>query len=304
MNIKFLETFVLAAQLGSFSQTAERMHTTLAAISQRIQTLEREWGVQLFIREPRHIRLSPKGREALMLAEQLIRTTKRLELFMRDGASYRGRVRLGVIDTAAHVLLSGFLQEMHRRLPMVEVDLYADTSRNILERLAHGDIELGIFLESPLPVGMRCHSLLNLACHWIARPNLVQEEGKISLEDLARYPILSFAQGSAPHRQIEALFEPIGGPRRMYCGTSLATMLKLARDGLGVSVLPAALLQDELFTGQMKLIQADGALPTLRIQIAYLEQADDALLDALVQIGLDVSREYCRNALPHLAWRD
>ncbi len=53
MNLRFIETFLWVARLGSFSAAAEKLNTTQASISNRIATLEAELGVKLFVREMR-----------------------------------------------------------------------------------------------------------------------------------------------------------------------------------------------------------------------------------------------------------
>ena len=53
MNVRFLETFVWLAQLRNFRMTAEKLHTTQAAVSSRIATLEQDFGVRLFDRGAR-----------------------------------------------------------------------------------------------------------------------------------------------------------------------------------------------------------------------------------------------------------
>ena len=62
MNLRFLETFLWVARLNSFSATADRLHTTQAAVSNRIAALERELGIRLFDRDLRSVRLTPEGR--------------------------------------------------------------------------------------------------------------------------------------------------------------------------------------------------------------------------------------------------
>ncbi|MEN9771296.1 MAG: hypothetical protein RLZZ180_2926, partial [Pseudomonadota bacterium] len=72
VNLRFLETFVWIARLGSFSKTAERLNSTLSAVSARMQALESELGVRLLERQGRSIRLTQQGRDALPIAERLL----------------------------------------------------------------------------------------------------------------------------------------------------------------------------------------------------------------------------------------
>ena len=65
MNLRFIETFVLLAELRNFRMTAERLHTTQAAVSS-IASLEQEFGVRLFDRNQREVMLTSDGAKALL----------------------------------------------------------------------------------------------------------------------------------------------------------------------------------------------------------------------------------------------
>src|SRR4051794_36876028 len=72
LNLRFLETFVWVAKLKSFSLAAEKLHTTQAAVSHRIASLERELGVRLLERNVRDVSLTPHGVDAFVRAERLV----------------------------------------------------------------------------------------------------------------------------------------------------------------------------------------------------------------------------------------
>ena len=78
MNLRFLETFVLLAELRNFRMTAERLYTTQAAVSSRIATLEQEFGVRLFDRGVREVTLTADGAKALVHAERMLRLMREM----------------------------------------------------------------------------------------------------------------------------------------------------------------------------------------------------------------------------------
>src|ERR1700682_5486117 len=88
MNVRFLETFVWLAQLRNFRMTAEKLHTTQAAVSSRIATLEQEFGVRLFERGVRDVALTLDGSKALIYAERLVRTMREMRECMADRKLY------------------------------------------------------------------------------------------------------------------------------------------------------------------------------------------------------------------------
>lgn len=298
MNLRFIETFVMAARLGSFSRTAERMHTTLAAISSRIQALEEQLGVKLFERSGRTIRLSPKGRDALAAAERLLAAAAEFSSRVVSSDRLQGRVRLGVIDTVAATLLPEFLFEVERRLPLVEIDLHSDTSAHIAERMASGDLDMGFLLRGLAIAGARTLPLFTLAMRWVASPSLVRGQSPANAGDLARYPVLSYPIGSIPYEHARAMFAPYGGPRRLYACNSMTMTLRLAIAGLGVCCLPAALVADELASDELELLDIDEPFPSLEMQFAYFDAEGLQLPAALAEIAQDVTRKYWAGLRP------
>lgn len=90
MNTRFLETFLWAARLSSFSAAAERLHTTQASVSNRIAALERELGVVLFTRDVRCVNLTPAGRLALQHAEKIVNLTGEFRQIVSNREALRG----------------------------------------------------------------------------------------------------------------------------------------------------------------------------------------------------------------------
>src|SRR5712671_7837820 len=72
MELRQLRAFVEVAEAGHFGHAAERLHLTQPALTQRIQALERELGLQLLERTAREVRLAPAGIVLLPHARRLV----------------------------------------------------------------------------------------------------------------------------------------------------------------------------------------------------------------------------------------
>ena len=81
MNIRYLEYFVVSAEVGSFSRAADILYTTQSNISKGIQSLEKEVGAELFIRQTRGIALTPKGKHVYKYACRILENTEALKDF-------------------------------------------------------------------------------------------------------------------------------------------------------------------------------------------------------------------------------
>src|SRR5690606_8305639 len=131
MNLRFLETFVWVARLKSFRLTAEKLFSTQASISSRIAALEDELGTRLFLRDSKGVSLTPEGQKVLEYAERMIDTMQALKQSSSDTGNIQGRIRVGAMDTVIHTWLSPFVTRVMARYPAVEIELTADTARNL-----------------------------------------------------------------------------------------------------------------------------------------------------------------------------
>ncbi|MDI9795113.1 LysR family transcriptional regulator [Pseudomonas aeruginosa] len=184
MNLKFLETFVWVARLKSFRLTAEKLFSTQASISSRIAVLEDELGVKLFVRDSRGVTLTPEGDKVLAYAERMMDTMHALKQSLDTGASTQGRIRIGAMDTVIHTWLSPLVARVTETFPAVEIELMADTARNLSEQLQKGYLDLIFQTDS-----LRHESVLNLELgsyplRWIVSTGSIYHRDYASLADL------------------------------------------------------------------------------------------------------------------------
>src|SRR5712692_5654405 len=98
MELRQLRTFLQVANAGHFGKAAAALRITQPALTQRIQALERELGVQLLTRSAREVRLTPAGEILLPYATNLIQVEDRAIRDLADNASDRtGNLRVAYL---------------------------------------------------------------------------------------------------------------------------------------------------------------------------------------------------------------
>src|SRR6218665_133173 len=122
MNTRFLETLVVLSRLKSFRETAQVLHTTQAAASQRIAALEDELGVFLVDRSHRTLTLTPVGEQVVRQAERMLALERELKRATQPDAPPAGRVRIGVIETVVHTWLTPLIHGLTPPLPPLDPD--------------------------------------------------------------------------------------------------------------------------------------------------------------------------------------
>ncbi|MFN3936145.1 MAG: LysR family transcriptional regulator [Gemmobacter sp.] len=303
INLTFLETFVWVARLGSFTRAAERVGTTQAAVAARIAALEDELGVQLLIRENRRLKLTHEGIQALSGAEQLLNSARGFVEEVTGQDRMRGTVRIGVIDTITYTWLIDLMRVSRRRFPGLGIELLADTSLRLIDALRTGDIELALIM-GPVPDPNFVNlELCSYACHWVAAPELGLAGRQLGAKELAELPLISFPKGSQPYGYLDRHFRNLGHRNPViYAGNSLASIIRLAVDGLGVATIPPVVAPRELARGELVLLSADQPIPPMRMHAVYLDGPSRDLPATMAGLARDVAHDFLRRSDPELAW--
>jgi DNA-binding transcriptional LysR family regulator len=102
--------------------------------------------------------------------------------------------------------------------------------------------------------------------------------------------MLSYARGSLPHAQLSALFcRPDLPAVRIFASSSLASIVRMAVDGIGIGVLPGAVAQTDLAAGRLRLLTVAPELPPLRFTASFLETAASRLAASVANVAAQVS---------------
>jgi DNA-binding transcriptional LysR family regulator len=142
MDLDSLRCFDTAAITLNFRAAARRVHLSPAAFSDRIQRLEGELGVSLFVRTTRQVELSDPGRRLLPIAREVLDGAERLRTTGRSGSSER-RYEL-YVGTRYELGLSWFcpaLKKLDRLRPERSIHLYNGDTPDLLLRLERGDLD-------------------------------------------------------------------------------------------------------------------------------------------------------------------
>ncbi len=147
---------------------------------------------------------------------------------------------------------------------MVAVDIALDISANLRTALLAGEIDAAFLLgavASPRPC---CLPICDYPLAWVARPGPLTGPRALTLHDPAAWPSLTYARGTAPHAELTQLFSGPGlPPPRIFAGSSPASIVRMALDGIGIGVIAPAAIHRELAMGELELIQAEPAAQPL-----------------------------------------
>jgi DNA-binding transcriptional LysR family regulator len=159
MELRQLRAFLEVVDEGHFGRAAARLNLTQPALTQRIQTLERELGVQVLHRTAREVRLTPAGELLLPYARNLVRVEDRAQLELNDhAAGLGGRLRVSYLYDADVAVPNRIVAEFRRRYPTVTIEASAGDVFANLERVAQGKLDAAFVGVPPVvPDGLAVH---------------------------------------------------------------------------------------------------------------------------------------------------
>lgn len=145
IDLYAINIFLTVAELTSFSEAGRKLNLSQPAISQAVQNLERQFGVQLFIRQGRTIRLTEAGQMLQSSGRELLTNANRVEEMMQSlQSTVAGEMTIGCSTTSGKYLLPGLIARFRQRYPQMRVNVLVSGRDAVMKKLISGDIPLGV----------------------------------------------------------------------------------------------------------------------------------------------------------------
>jgi DNA-binding transcriptional LysR family regulator len=216
MEIRELRTFMTVAEEGSLSAAARRLHLSQSALSQTIQSLERQLGVQLLIRSSTGVATTEAGAHLLRQGRGLLAEYDRVIAAVAGGDADRpGILRIGVPLELPAALLPGVLSEVAAAHPLTRVEVSHASTAVQLAELEQGQLDAALVRECPaderFDAMLVVEEPLGVALA-AATAQRLAEPGGVQLRRLAGLNWLGFPRAEAPawHDQVTATLRAHG----------------------------------------------------------------------------------------------
>ena len=253
LNYNHLRYFWIVAREGHLTRAAEKLNLSQSALSAQIKTLEARLGVELFERRGRRLVLTPAGQLAMDHCDTIFSTGEALLRQLRDDELGRTTLRVGALSTLSRNFQIGLLRPILAQ-PDISVVIRSGTIAELLPALkAH---RLDLVLVNQLPYR-------DSATVWTSR---VLDEQPVSLigtphrlkgrhdiaELLAEEPVILPTADSGYRNGVDLLAESLPRPMRIVAEVDDMAMLRLlAREDIGLAILPPVVVRDELESGRL-----------------------------------------------------
>ena len=293
-TFKQLEALVWVADLGSFRKAAQHLNTTQPNISSRIAGLEGTLGVVLMRRDAGSVTLTDKGRAILQEARAVLRRAETLLEVAARPDLVQDRLRLGVTELVACTWLHTYLRQLKATYPEISVELTVDLSRALDRALASNELDLTI---QTAPFVSDVSGVIELGEYpyvWVADPATVALlRANLTVRDLIPHTLLTHARHTQAFAELSDYAERNGLPKtRFVPSSSMSSCLQMTLDGMGVSLLPHAMVAKDISAGRLIRLSVDWEPSPLRFAARFHGDKAARFVAQSARIAKDVADGY------------
>ncbi len=275
MKLQQLKYLLAIADNGlNITAAAERMYTSQPGVSKQLKLLEEELGMQLFTRKGKSLGgITAAGHQVIERARIIMREADNIRSLASDYyQEEEGSLSIATTHTQARYVLPDIVAEFRKRFPKVGLNLHQGTSEQIADMVAANDIDFAIATGSG---DLFSDLILVPSYRWdrsIVVPKgheLTTIENKLTLQDLARFPLVTYVFSFGGQSSLKRAFEDEGlEPDVVFTARDADVIKTYVRMGLGVGIV-ASMAADCADRKDLQVIDAEGLFPRSTTWIGY-----------------------------------
>jgi DNA-binding transcriptional LysR family regulator len=289
MDFDQLVTFLEVVKLGNFSRAGQKVLRSQSAVSAQIRQLEEEYGERLLDRSGKIVRLTPAGEVFFEYVERIL-TLKResIRAVADQGDRPRGVLAIGANEATCLYVLPDVFAKFSKLYPEVQISVYRNFSRKILERVNDGSIDVGVVTLPAKAPGVKVRSIFRDRLMLMVDPNNpLAGQKSVTVATAIQQPLIMPKTGYT--RQImDKLFRPYQSQLQVRMELPSVGMIKrFVAAGLGVSLISASFAEEDVRAGTASLVALQGVDLWRELGVVYqgnrtLPNSAKAFLDLIL----------------------
>lgn len=264
MTFEQLRIFLAVAEHLHFTRAAEALYVTQPAVSAAIQSLEAEYGVRLFHRIGRHIKITDAGQLLQVEAQKVLDQVALIERGLKElNNLQRGELKLGTSLTIGNYWLPDKISQFKRQYPGIFVNCTLGNAEEICEGTATGLFDIGLVTGEVKPALKNCleqevvgSDRLQIV---VGKSHPWFEQAEISLTELTTTAWVMRESGSGAQQMFEQALQKRGidpSELNIILVLSSSEMVKaVVESGVGAAAIPELMVSKEIQLDTLRPIQ-------------------------------------------------
>ena len=289
MTITQLQYVLAVAEHKNFTLAAEKCFVTQPTLSMQIQKVEEELKIQIFDRTKKPIQLTDIGQKIVNQAKNIVNEADRMKDIVEQQKGFiGGEFRLGIIPTIMPTLLPMFLNTFIKKFPKVKLTIEELNTDEIIIKLKNGNLDAAI---AATPLGEE--KLKEIVLYYepfvayIPEKHRIADKKEIEVSDLNLDEILLLQDGHCFRDGILNLCknqDVVSLNNFQIQSGSYETLIKLADEGLGLTLLPYLHTLDLKDNDKLKLKHFKDPKPAREVSLIFPKtELKIQIIDALKQ---------------------
>lgn len=272
MTLRHMRYFDALATTMHFGRAATMVHISQPALSTQIAELEKTLGMQLVERGNPALRLTEAGQALLPKIRAILVQVKAIEEdHITSAEPLSGRISLGVIPTVAPYIIPKLLPLIRRLYPNLDIELREAVTASLIDELSFGRIDT-IIAALPVTNANFEHEILFIDRFLVAVANNDRDvlDGPIEQDGFAPERLLLLEEGHCLRDQaLEVCQLPSSRQRTNFGATSLATLLQMVSNGMGMTLIPEIAVEVEAARNAMRILRFSQPEPSRTIGLLW-----------------------------------
>lgn len=292
MDTKQLITFKTAAEHLNFTQTAKLLNFAQSSVTAQIKSLEAELGAPLFERLGKRLILTEAGKQFKTYAEKMILISEEAKMIVNGEQEPSGTITIGAQESQCTYRLPILLKRYKKRFPKVKIIFkQSHSNEHAKEQLVDGKLDIAFIMDKPKPSeGLEMEILIQEELKVVvaqdyelpsgeeAFPHLFDNETFLLTEKGCSYRTIVEDSFRSANKTIVNKFEFV----------SIEAIKRCVMEGLGVAVLPAMVVEEEIKDRKMIEVEWENMNTTISTQIAWHK---DKWITPPLQAFIDLTRK-------------
>lgn len=251
MEMKWLETFVVAAKYENLRKASEELFITQPAVTKHVQRLEQDLQTLLFERQGKKLILNTAGQRFLVSAKRMLQeyqeSVASLEAFKQG---FEQKLTIAVAPQIAASILPNLLKKFMLRFPEIDVQIKIINSYEVLQFISEGRADIGLTRLSTSQPGLSCEVIFDETVVLVAPYTEVDSN---EADVLRNYRVIThnhpgywddLVRNIASHYRIQTMEV-----------NQIEVTKRFIEEGLGVSYLPQSMIQQEMIRKTVCIIE-------------------------------------------------
>ncbi len=263
IDIVKLKTFVIVAELGSFSKASEILYITQPAVTQQIKSLEKIIGARLFQRQGGRMVLTEEGKRIHEMAKSLLSSYEGLvEEITKIKKDIKDTLFIGVSASFSEYKIPELITSFHKQLPSITIKMFVGNSNQVEDALSSGIINMGIVEKEPSSKFSSIAWLRDEIVFFTHPDSEIAKRGEIEPEELYNIDLIMREGNSEARRIVKVALEKLG----VSCDklnikievNCIRTIINMVRSGYGASFLSRGVIEKYVERGDVVPVRING----------------------------------------------